>query len=127
MNALKLTGALMTFLTAAFIFYVSSLQFPPSAEPSSLLKPIIYHLSVFAALGFFISISLMLKPRKYYSFFLVVSIGILYAISDELHQAIVPTRYFSLFDIFTDVTGFLAGITTYLAAIKTRNIVKGLL
>ena len=41
-------------------------------------------------------------------------IAILYAISDEIHQIFVPTRFFAISDILTDSAGILFATLIYL-------------
>ncbi|WP_066067142.1 VanZ family protein [Neobacillus soli] len=57
----------------------------------------------------------LLKSRIYglKSVFLAMGICILYAISDEIHQAFVPGRGPQLKDVFIDSAGALVGIVVY--------------
>jgi VanZ family protein len=48
-------------------------------------------------------------------------IGVLYGISDEIHQLFVPGRYFSLQDILINSIGVILASTLYLYTINYRN------
>lgn len=49
----------------------------------------------------------------WYAIRLVVTIGGLYAITDEVHQLFVPKRTFSLMDLLADFLGLAAGILIF--------------
>ena len=106
---------------AVFIFYVSSLIVEPGTGGQSI-KPLIYHSFIFTALSFFLSIAII-RAKNVRLAPLVILIGILYGVSDELHQLLVPGRLFSGHDIFLDTTGVLIGITAYLFTLDVRNII----
>lgn len=99
-----------------FIYYVSSLQFPPPPTGVSLSgKAMIYHLSVFFLLMMFFHLSLFnngFKQRKSI-FYLSMSIILVYAVLDELHQFFVPGRYSSSIDVLIDFIGILFASFTY--------------
>jgi len=46
-------------------------------------------------------------------FFIVVTIGLLYGISDEWHQSFVPGRGVSIWDLLFDVIGSICGFLVY--------------
>ena len=52
-------------------------------------------------------------------------ICVLYAITDELHQSIVPGRGPSRFDIMIDSLGSFTGITFYLIISNIKNKISG--
>jgi VanZ family protein len=52
-------------------------------------------------------------------------ICVLYAITDELHQSIVPGRGPSRFDIMIDSLGAFTGITFYLIISNIKNKISG--
>lgn len=79
------------------------------------------HVFIFTVLAFFIRICLEswfgeTKPRHLllYSFL----IGAVYAISDEVHQLMVPTRSGSIQDILLDCGGVLLGVLIAAGIIK---------
>ena len=71
------------------------------------------HLLQFVPMGF--SLYLLLctfelpKNFRYAKIPITVSFGFLYALSDELHQTLIPGRSFQFFDIFMDVCGVSLG------------------
>jgi len=68
------------------------------------------HLFIFAVLGalFCLALSSHLK-KKSYVFLFSVLLGIIYAVSDEIHQHFVPGRSFLLKDILIDSIGVIIG------------------
>ena len=73
------------------------------------------HMLEFVPLGFFLAAALLLwrTPEKKTGTLVISGItvlsGILYALTDELHQLAVDGRGFQLFDIMMDGTGALLG------------------
>lgn len=47
-----------------------------------------------------------------------ILLGIWYAITDEVHQLMVPARHGSIFDVYIDSLGFSTGVFTMLLIIK---------
>lgn len=108
---------------AIIIFYLSSLSFQYGAPgPDWRIKPFLYHLTIFFLLSFFLTISLIkgqLKNKKL--IFLALTISVLYAITDEIHQLFVPGRYCSISDILTDSAGiFSAGLIYSIRLLKIK-------
>jgi VanZ family protein len=64
------------------------------------------HVAEFAVLGALLARALA-SPR------LAAAIGALYAVSDEVHQAFVPGRMGSPFDVAIDGLGVLAGVVLW--------------
>jgi VanZ family protein len=51
---------------------------------------------------------------KFFGFFIIISIAIIYGLFDEIHQFFVPSRVMDVFDLFADVVGtILAVIIAY--------------
>jgi len=98
---------------AIIIFYFSSLSNPypttPSKSTSLFLNPIL-HICEFGALSFLIFFGLFPKVKTVY----LISLSILYAFLDELHQYFVPYRYFDFYDIVFDTLGIILGYFAYL-------------
>jgi VanZ family protein len=96
-----------------FIFYVSSVP-GSNIPPLFPFQDIVFHLAAYLALG--LSFSRALK-NSYSNITLsqvivfTIIFGTIYGMSDELHQAFVPYRTVSGFDVFTD------GVGTFLGAI----------
>lgn len=53
-----------------------------------------------------------------------ILLGIWYAITDELHQLMVPGRHGSFFDIYIDSLGFSTGVLGMMILIKLSEIFK---
>ena len=69
------------------------------------------HFSIYGALG--LSMNLLVtryKTTTKKAFFITVVICVLYAASDEIHQAFVPGRSCEIRDVFIDSLGILSGI-----------------
>jgi VanZ family protein len=113
--------AIITLLIAISIFYVSSQQFAPMQNPqANNLRAISYHFGIFFLLSFFFSISIV-KEKRIKILPAATIIGVLYGISDEIHQLFVPGRYFSLQDILINSIGVILASTLYLYTINYRN------
>jgi VanZ family protein len=111
---------LITALIAIFIFYMSSLSFSGYPGIGSSNRAEFYHFSIFFIFGFFLLISLV-KGKNKNLFFLGIFIGVLYGISDEVHQLFVPMRNCSLQDMLIDSIAILFAGIIYLLLIKTRK------
>jgi len=76
-----------------------------------------YHLIFYAPFGYFLGRSLssqdyFLKVKKNY-WILAVLLGVLYGISDEIHQYYVPGRIMSFWDTVADGLGICLGVYLY--------------
>jgi hypothetical protein len=105
--------AIMSMLfTALTIFIVSSMSFPQSTTTFGLaLKPIVYHAGIFFFLQFFLLLSMKKNNEK--TILLTLSISIVYAILDEIHQFFVPGRSMTIFDMAIDTIGILLATAIY--------------
>jgi len=85
-------------------------------------KSILYHFVIFAALTFFFLISRIKGDKqKIDLIFSVISLAILYAILDEVHQIFVPGRVFAIADILTDSAGVLFAALIYSLRFKEKK------
>lgn len=92
------------------IFYLSSIpQLKAARDPfwDEIIRSIL-HLLIYAFL-FILLFRAINAEKKEKDYFWPVALSILYALSDELHQALVPTRTFEFKDLIIDVTGILFG------------------
>ena len=85
------------------------------------------HLLQFVPLGFALYLLLVTSelPEKIRRICLPITLlfGLLYAVSDEIHQLFVPGRSFQLFDIFMDTCGVTLGcIAGILVTVIFRSI-----
>jgi VanZ family protein len=117
-DILKITPAIILAIT---IFYFSSLSNPYPTTPSKFmmlfLNPIL-HICEFGALSFLIFFGLFPKVKSTY----LISLAILYAFLDEIHQYFVPHRYFDFYDLILDTVGIILGYFAYklLVLVKER-------
>jgi VanZ family protein len=64
-----------------------------------------------ALAGYLIAPSETAEKNKLKNYWLALALALLYALSDEFHQAFVPGRSATLFDAAVDAAGALAGLT----------------
>jgi VanZ family protein len=106
----KEVACAISFLLYLGIFLMSSL--PASALPAKI-PDIIPHFCEYAILAFFF-IQMFSNPTN----LKIMAIGLAWLILlgslDELHQALVPSRFCSLKDLLFDSLGSLSGLTAYL-------------
>ena len=108
-----------TLLIGIGIFIISSMSFYGTDSGTSYL-PIIYHFCSFFFFGLFFMISAVRGKHKGF-FILTITLSILYAILDELHQYFVQGRYCSLGDIVIDSAGIIFAFLIYFTIIKLRS------
>jgi VanZ family protein len=95
-----------------FIFGVSSIR--GLTIPLITFKYIdkVAHMTEFAGLGLFLSVAFrgsLAKRRRRHTMLLVVAIGLLIGVSDELYQSTVPGRIVDFFDWVADSLGIVVG------------------
>ena len=104
---------LITALISIEIYYISSLEFAAGALGNPWPARI-YHVMIFFLFGTFLFI--LIKGKKEVNiknFAIVLTISIIYAILDEVHQLFVPGRNASIEDILTDSIGIFSSIIIY--------------
>jgi VanZ family protein len=96
-----------TFIYMGIIFYLSSISMPLQHElPHGMDKVI--HFAEYAVLGLLMSYSLRSAGIRRY----VIAgwmFSMLYGVGDEIHQAFVPMRESSAYDMLADSIGSFAG------------------
>ena len=99
------------------IFILSSI--PDINAPDLGFEPQdkLYHILFYTPFGYFIARSLsrqnyFIKVKQKY-LILAVLLGVLYGISDEIHQYYVPGRYSSFWDAVADGLGVCLGVYLY--------------
>ena len=95
-----------------FIFGVSSIQGLSLPFGTVRLFDKIAHATEFAGLGLFLSVALrgsLPKKRRGHTMLLVIAIGLLIGVSDELYQLTVPGRAVEFLDWVADAVGILVG------------------
>lgn len=70
------------------------------------------HFSIYTALGFFLSAGMFTFNIKkiYLRAVIGFAVGVLYAVSDEIHQSFIPGRSGELRDVLIDSSGVLLGV-----------------
>jgi len=76
----------------------------------------IAHAAEYAVLGALLARALRTRPG------LAAGIGILYAVSDEVHQAFVPGRLGSPVDVAIDAVGIIAGVVLWERALARSRL-----
>jgi len=109
---------IITLIIAFIIFYLSSKTFEGTPTGPSYLS-YVYHFSAFFFLSLFLLISIT-KGKAYSLFLIAIFIGIIYGISDEIHQFFVPGRSCNIIDVLTDSIGVLVSGILYLFRIKNK-------
>lgn len=118
-------------LPAAWALLIFSLSSIPHATPPGFMHfanaDKLMHLGIYMPLGFFLIHALEKYPGPWlkYSLNHACCLGLLYGLSDEIHQIFVPGRYFDLADLLADGIGIFFGCVSYLFIRKyTHQLVK---
>ena len=102
--------------------YTKTLSIETKEKMVERSQPIIRklaHFSVYTLVGIFImSFISTYKVHLKYKFLVSILVGLLYAISDEYHQSLVPGRGPSGFDVIIDTAGVIFGIILVLIIIS---------
>lgn len=85
----------------------------------------IAHFLIYALVGFLLMALMSTYSVKENKRILIsLGVGILYATSDEIHQAFVPGRSPQITDVVLDSIGVLVGIILFLIIIQIYKIIK---
>ena len=104
-----------TFATVIYMLLIIYLSHLPQEDISKNISgldnfDLLLHFIEYSILGFLLFQSLendkLIKIKPLYG---GIFIGILFGISDELHQSFVPGRHYSLMDVIFDSLGVLFG------------------
>ena len=116
-----------TICYCLLIFVLSSLS-KDMYMPSPLGVDKVVHFVEYGVLGFLLARLIANTKSSFPRVFLlclVVILATLYGISDELHQAFVPGRNASPWDVAADGLGGLAGAVIYRRSVRTRDVRRG--
>ena len=130
----------ITILIMIFIFFQSSLPADTSQEESDIIVRFLSrftdrdaemlsfivrkmaHFSEYTVLGLFISLTVKEYFQKghFYIRHFIISLffGVLYAVSDEIHQRFVPGRSCELRDVLIDTCGVLLGVIINMLCVR---------
>ena len=104
----RITRWFLVFIWAGFIFYLSSI--PSLTTGLGIWDLILRKIAHFGEFGIFTFLNFFaFSYKKVMKKYLLISgiIAMLYAFTDELHQAFVPGRYATALDILIDGTGVM--------------------
>lgn len=111
---------LITIFGALVIFYLSSISyFPEVIKGGTNILSMIYHISSFFCLAFFLFVSV---KKTNYIFVLAIVIVIFYGLLDEVHQLFVVGRFCTFIDFLLDTIGILFASMIYFISVKYRQI-----
>ena len=91
------------------ITYCSSIS-GNSVSFNSIWPSIIYHFSVFAGLGFVLSMLVSKREKGIKEVMIVMGICLSIAVLDEIHQIFTPLRTPDIKDILTDMGGVIFSV-----------------
>lgn len=111
----------MTMLIAVTIFLFSNQTSIPG-NIAQLNLATLYHLAIFFAFTFFLTLSIKSKQLNKKTLIIIILISLAYALSDEFHQLFVPGRFASLKDVLMDMIGSLLAIFTIYISDKIKKI-----
>lgn len=95
----------MTILTAAVIFYASTIV-TTAGVASGFNLAMFYHFGIFFMFTFFLTLTAINQDSDLTrTLSIIILISLVYAFTDEIHQLFVPGRFASLKDILIDLTG----------------------
>lgn len=108
-------------LYALFIFSLSSRDYP---DAQMSMNADLFHLAEFSTLGFFLAFfwyPLLKRSGSFLFSAAVLGSGLLFALSDELHQFYVPGRTASVIDLVYDATALAAACFVFLVGVNVRT------
>lgn len=115
-------------LWCGVIFYFSSIPYLMIEQLGvlDLILRKIAHISEYAVLSALLFRAFKTTTKLSYNkiYLYTVSLCILYAISDEIHQHFVPGRNCRILDIVIDTVGVILGIVLYIKNSKTKSLTK---
>lgn len=119
------SGSISRKITEAVTKNISSIQNLEKQEKEKVLNKIehiirkLAHFSLYAVIGFLLMSLMSTYNLKQKNRILVsCSVGLLYAISDEIHQAFIPGRGPQIADVGIDFSGVVVGILISILIIK---------
>ena len=107
------------------IFYLSSLPnkaLNPELVVGLDIPSMFMHVVEYAILGILMSVVATRFFHETFSIFCSSSIlSMSYGILDEVHQFFVPTRYCTLIDVYSDITGSVISVLFYIFMTKLKK------
>ncbi len=115
---------LPAILYAAVIFIASSI---PSLSPPPIgfeWDDKIYHFFEYALFGYLCARAFYYQRNRVlqdFAMIIALVVGSLYAVSDELHQSLVPGRYADVGDFVADVLGVIVAVVFFSRQVAARK------
>ncbi len=110
----------------AMIFWLSAQPKLPNLGPDlTEIQDILGHFLVYAGLAFWLARAFRRTPGVRHPLLWTVVLAMLYALSDELHQAFVPNRHPDPFDILVDFLGVVVFLIFDFGFARRRRRVDG--
>ena len=125
---IKIAYGLPALITAGTIFYVSSLERIELPLSQISFNDLIFHSFAYFLFGLTLVVAAYPwhtsfdYPLRTYS--ILIGIGILYGLSDEIHQYFVPNRSCTISDFLADSIGVIISIIAAKIWIKKRDVSK---
>lgn len=111
------SGTISRRITETITKNIKSIQNLKKAEKEKVLKQIehfirkLAHFSLYTVVGFLLmSLLSTYKIKQKYRIYISLGIGLMYAISDEIHQSFIPERTPMISDVCIDTCGVITGI-----------------
>jgi len=98
----------ITIIYAMLIFYLSSIPITQPHLFEKLYISTIEHIIEYIVLGFMLFVSFRSIKKEYVG--VVILVGLLYGVSDEIHQFFTPGRFCDILDVVADFIGVLIGV-----------------
>ena len=119
---------ILTILAAITIFVMSQLVFNVGTESGGVKSltflPVAHHFTAFFCLSLLLTISITKGRFNFKLFAICLLISTVYALTDEIHQFLVPGRWMDVKDIRIDILGI--GIAQLIYALHLRKKVTTL-
>jgi len=117
-----MTSRTLAIVTSKRVFLLTMLAgiFYLSHQPSlKLIPPLFLHQDkvLHAGMYFLLSVSMIVNRdlcRGFHPAPVIFLLGVIYAVSDEIHQSFVPGRDCSTGDLLADIVGLSAALLIYL-------------
>ena len=111
-SAISVYGPTLGYML--LIFILSSIPSLKAPDVGFHAIDKVSHILEYAVLGILLMRSALFKQEYNLRLFVTLScIGILYGLFDEIHQAFVPNRFSSAWDVLADAVGVMLGLLLY--------------
>ena len=122
------SGSISRKITEVITKNIKSIQTLDKEEKENVLKKVehivrkLAHFSLYTVIGFLLmSLMSTYKLKQLNRISISGIIGLLYAVSDEIHQSFIPGRGPKIGDVFIDFSGVIVGILIAILIISIIN------